>query len=972
MSTQHIEVSFTLNARRVRASVRPDTTLFSYLRSQGVASVKCGCETTNCGLCTVWLDGTPVLSCAEPMARVDGHTVTTLEGLQEESRSLAACLAAEGAEQCGFCSPGLMMNVLALARSAKNHPELVATREELSRNLSGNLCRCTGYESQLRAVVRYLRDEGVAVGFDMPQIELTATHESAARRRASLDFSADHPHKPSDAKDEPSPDEFEHVTRAVTKKDAAALLAGKPLFTADLVPAHALVVKLLRSPHAFATITSIDTARALRVPGVVGIYTYHDVPQVRFTLAGQSYPEPSPYDRLLLDRIVRYVGDEVAIVAAETEETADRALRLIRVTYDVHEPVLDLEKALDHPSVVHPEDNLVMNYDAGGDIGRNLLAHGVSEVGDLAAAFAESDVIVERTYRTQAAQQAMMEPFCAFACVDAQGRISVTSSTQVPFHIRRQVAAALQIPQSQVQVIKPRVGGGFGAKQSGCCEIFAAFVAQKTGRPAVCVYSRQETFSASNTRHAMVMRVKIGAKRDGTICAIDLHALSNAGAYGEHATTTIGLVGHKTLPIYNRAQASRFSYDVVYTNTVRGGAFRGYGATQGCFAVESAVNELADELGMDPAALRLKNLVQQGETMPQYYGEPLRSCALDACIKRACEMIGWHEKGLVRDMGDTVRGLGLAVTMQGSGIPNIDIGSIDLRLEESGFVVLSLGATDCGTGCETILAQIVAEQLGIDPDDIVVSGVNTDTSPFDTGAYASSGTYITGMAAARAASQLREKVCQTAAAWWGVASEDVEFDGASVRTREGVVDAAGRARCLSRADFANRCVGGGQGDALTAHAAASSPVSPPPFMAGAAEVEVDKATGKVSVLDYVGVVDCGTVMNRNLARVQAEGGIAQGIGMALTEEVRTSARGRMQSDSFMTYKVPTRLDIPQVRVDFAPSFEPTGPYGAKSIGEVVINTPSPAIASAVAHATGSYVRSLPITSEKVLMGDSEA
>lgn len=423
---------------------------------------------------------------------------------------------------------------------------------------------------------------------------------------------------------------------------------------------------------------------------------------------------------------------------------------------------------------------------------------------------------------------------------------------------------------------------GASAKQSGCCEVFAEFFAPKTGRPAKCLYTREETFSSSNSRHQMVMHMRVGARKDGSITAIDLYALSNAGAYGEHASTTIGLVGHKTLPIYGRAAASRFTYDVVYTNTMRGGAYRGYGATQGCFAVESAVNELADRLGIDPIDLRRRNLVQAGEVMPQYYNEPLRSCKLDECLVRARQMIGWDEKGMVRDLGDSVRGLAVAVTMQGSGISNIDIGSVDLRFEESGFVTMHIGATDVGTGCDTVLAQIAGEE-----------------------------------------------------------------------------------RRMSCTAFANECVRGGDGDCLTAHAAASSPVSPPPFMAGIAEVDVEKATGKVTL------VDCGTVVNASLARAQAEGGIAQGIGMALTEEVSYSVRGRSRGRSFMTYKLPARLDIPQIRIAFEPSFEPTGPFGAKSIGEVVINTPSPAIVSAVAHATGAYVRELPITPERILRAQGD-
>lgn len=951
-------MKLTLNGRRIVEDVAPDMTLFDFLRSHGCKSVKCGCETTSCGLCTVWLDERPVLSCAVPMARVEGRAVTTLEGLQAESAGLARCMAEEGAEQCGFCSPGLIMNVLALARAAADDPSLVATREDLSRNLSGNLCRCTGYESQLRGIVRYLREEGVAVGFKLPVIEQRPTCDESDARIAGG---------------------FERIAHPTVKKDAAALLAGKPAYTDDLAPADALTVKFLRSPHAHARIRRIDTSRATKAPGVIGVYTYEDVPRTRFTLAGQSYPEPSPYDGLILEDKVRYVGDEVAIVAAETAEAAERALRLIKVDYEVLPAVLDPRDAQDaaaHGAVIHDESDYHLNYDLGGDRARNLMAHGENTVGDLDAAFAEADVVVDRTYETQAAAQAMMEPFCAFAAIDAFGRISVTSSTQVPFHIRRQVAGALEIPQSQVRIVKPRVGGGFGAKQTGCCEVFAAFVAQRTGRPAKVVYTREETLAASNSRHQMVLHVRVGAKKDGTITAIDLHTLSNAGAYGEHGSTTVGLSGAKSLPIYNHVLASRFTYDVVYTNTMRGGAYRGYGATQGCFAVESAVNELADELGIDPIELRRQNLVQAGEIMPQYHNEPLNSCKLDDCLLTAREMIGWDEKGLVHDLGDRVHGLGVAVTMQGSGISNIDIGSVDLRLEESGFIAMQIGATDVGTGCDTILAQIAAEELGFDPDAIVVRGVDTDVSPFDTGAYASSGTYISGMAAKRAAAQLREKICAQAASWWGLEPERVAFDGEHVyeagEDGEPVEGALEAGRVLDVRAFANECVRGGAGDCLTAHAAASSPVSPPPFMAGIAEVEVEKATGKVSLVDYVGVVDCGTIVNSALARVQAEGGIAQGIGMALTEEVSYSAAGRSRGRSFMTYRLPTRLDIPQIRVAFEPSYEPTGPFGAKSIGEVVINTPAPAIASAVAHATGAYVRDLPITPEKVLVAQPES
>ena len=924
-------VTLTLNGARLSEDVRPDMTLFDFCRAHGYKSVKCACETSNCGLCTVLLDGEPVLSCSVLMARVDGHAVTTLEGMRDGRRELLArCLAEEGAEQCGFCAPGLEMAVLAMDAA---HPD--ADDETIRRYLSGNLCRCSGYASQMRAIRRFLARH--ANGGELPPRDVPADPTTQGGET------------------------HEQVARPVSKKDSGALLAGKPVYTADLAPEGALVVKLVRSRHANALVTRIDKSGALEVPGVVAVFGPDDVPHHRFTLAGQSFLEPSPYDTVILDRHVRYVGDEVAMVVAETEAAAAAGVRAVKVTYEQLPAVLDVEEALDNEVVVHDEDDWRHGSDTSGDAARNLVAHGETVHGDLDAAFAASDVVIERTYRTQATQQAMMETFRSFAYTDAFGRLTVVSSTQVPFHIRRQVATALGLPKHQVRVIKPRVGGGFGAKQSGCNEAFAALAALKTGRPCICSYTREETMSCSNTRHEMVMRVRVGARRDGTIEAIDLYALSNAGAYGYHGTTTVTLVGGKTLPIYNHAAASRFAYDVVYTNTTPGGAYRGYGATQGCFAVESAINELADELGMDPCELRLKNLVKPGETLWQLGQEHLNSCRLDECLERAMDMVGWKGRPLSEDLGDRVRGIGVALTMQGSGISNLDIANVDIRLEDDGFFVLSIGATDVGTGADTILAQMAAEALGCDVGRIVTKGVDTDTSPFDTGAYASSGTYITGGAVLRAAEDLIAKIRAQAANVWGVEAEDVEFDGECVRCGENEMTVAA---------LANRMIGFGlQPGMLEGHGSNTQPTSPPPYMAGIAEVEVDKATGKVEVTDYAAVVDCGTVINPALARVQAEGGISQGIGMALTEDVVRDERGGLRTSSFMTYKVPTRMDVPEMRVEFMPSFEPTGPFGAKSIGEVVINTPSPAITSAVAHATGRYVRSLPITPSKVLLGE---
>lgn len=757
---------------------------------------------------------------------------------------------------------------------------------------------------------------------------------------------------------------MKYVNQPVVKKDAYALLSGKPVYCDDLAPADCLVIKLLRSPHAHARIKSIDTSVAKRIPGIEAIYTYEDVPNARFTLAGQTYPEPSPYDRKILDEIVRYVGDEVAIVVGKDEDCVNKAMKLIKVDYEVYDAVLDFTKALDNPVVVHAEDDYKLLCEIGNDRMRNLHSHDESVVGDVDEVFKECDVVLERDYHTKANAQAMMETFRSYAYIDTYDRLNIVSSTQVPFHIRRMVSTALEIPKSKIKVIKPRIGGGFGAKQTGCTEIFTGFVTWMLKKPSKLVYSREETFMSSNSRHEMKMHVKIGATKDGDILAIDLHTLSNTGAYGEHGSTTVGLSGHKSLPIYNHVKASRFISDVVYTNTMQAGAYRGYGATQGQFAVESIVNELADELHMDPCELRFKNMVQENEVMSQYYKEFLNSCALDRCLQKAMDMIGWKDKSLRRDMGDKVRGLGVALSMQGSGIANVDIASTVIKLQDDGYYTLSIGATDMGTGCDTILAQMAAECLDCSVDQVVTQAVDTDASPYDTGSYASATTYVTGMAVVKTCEILRKQIIEEASVLMGVDKDHITFDGKMIYAVEDN-------QKMSLKDFANKCFAGGKGECLIASASHCSPTSPPPFMAGIAEVDVDKLTGEIDLVDYVAVVDCGTVVNPNLARIQTEGGIAQGIGMALYEDISYTPAGKMRNNSFMQYKIPTRLDVGQIRVDFESSYEDNGPFGAKSIGEVVINTPSPAIASAVAHATGVQIRTLPITAEKVLLGKDE-
>ena len=759
------------------------------------------------------------------------------------------------------------------------------------------------------------------------------------------------------------------VNQPLRKKDAMQLVTGQPVYVDDVTPRDCLCVKLLRSPHANAIVKSINKTAAMKVPGMEAIFTWEDVDQDgrRYTQAGQTYPEASPYDRLVIDRHVRFVGDVVAILAGADEKCVDKAMKLVKVEYEVLEPVLDFHTAKDNPVLVHPEDNWESLAPVGADNRRNLCAHDECGNGDIDAVLADCDVVIDRVYHTQACQQAMMETFRTYCEIDTYGRLHIISSTQIVFHTRRIVANALHIPKSKVRVTKPRIGGGFGAKQTAVSAVYPAFVTWMTKKPSKIIFSRVESQIASSPRHEMEMHVRLGANKDGIVRGIDLHTLSNTGAYGEHGPTTVGLSGHKSIPMYGKAEAFRFTSDVVYTNHMSAGAYRGYGATQGLFAVESAVNELANILGMDPFKIREMNITHEGEIMPAYYGQMNTSCALDRCLARVHDMIDWDNKYPCRDMGNgKIRAVGMGMAMQGSGITSMDVGSATLKVNDEGFYTLLIGAADMGTGCDTTLAQIAAEVLECPLDNITTLSADTDWSPYDSGSYASSTIYVTGKATEKCALELRGKICALGAKLLGCDKEQVSFDGREVRVEEG--ENAGKTISLS--DIATASMNGNSIE-LQATVTHSSEISPPPYMVGAAEIEVDTETGEVTLLDYAAAVDCGTPINPNLTRVQAEGGIAQGIGMTLTESVTYDDRGYPMENSLFQYKIPARVDIGKIRVEFENSYEGEGPFGAKSIGEVVINTPLPAISDAIRNAVGKRFYELPITPEKIAMAALE-
>ena len=755
---------------------------------------------------------------------------------------------------------------------------------------------------------------------------------------------------------------YNAINQPVRKKDSMQLLLGKPVYVEDIAPKDALAVKLLRSPHANAIVEEINVSVAKKVPGVVDVYTWEDVPKQRFAIAGQTYPEPSPYDRLILDRHVRFVGDVVAIIAAENEKAALKAMKLIKVKYKILEPVLDFHQAKDNEILVHPEEDWLAQVPVGGDARRNLVASEISGDGDVDAVLADCDEVLEHAYHMRSFNQAMMETFRTYTELDRYGRLHVISSTQIVFHVRRILSRALGIPKSKIRVEKPRIGGGFGAKQTAVSEVYPAFVTLKTGRPAQLIFTREESQIAGSPRHEMEVRVRLGADKDGHIRGLDLYTLSNSGAYGEHGPTTVGLSGHKSIPLYTGGlEVFRFGYDVVYTNTMAAGAYRGYGATQGIFALETAVNELAEKLGIDPTLIREKNMLREGMKMPAYYGETANACALDKCMARCKELFHWDEKYPVRDMGNgKVRAAGVAMAMQGSCISNVDVGSATVKLADDGTFNLIIGAADMGTGCDTILAQMAAECLDCPVERIEVLGADTDASPYDSGSYASSTTYITGKAVEKACQKLIARILEIASGMLEAPVEELVFASDHVEWPK-------EQKSVSLEDIGTKSMCG-NGCALEVTESNTSPTSPPPFMAGAVEIELDKETGHVEILDYKAVVDCGTVVNPNLARVQAEGGLVQGIGMTLYENIQYNEKGRMLNNSFMQYKVPSRRDMGNLQVEFESSYEPTGPFGAKSIGEIVINTPAPALAQAIANATGIWFKDLPITSEQIAMG----
>ena len=752
------------------------------------------------------------------------------------------------------------------------------------------------------------------------------------------------------------------VGKNVTKIDAFKLARGEPVFTDDFTRPGMLYAKVLRSPHAHARIKNVDVSRALAAPGVVDVIWHRDVKAIPHTRAGQSYPEPSPYDTVIMPDKARFIGDRVAVVAARSVIEAERALELIEVDYEVLPAICDMREALTRTDVLIHEVPDPRGISEGGRT--NLAARIDKQVGDVDAALARCDLVVTRTYHLPRVQASHIEPHVSIAWLDEDRRLMVRTSTQVPFHLRRMLARVLEIPEARIRVIKPRVGGGFGDKQEMVVEDLVSVLALRTGKAVRLEFTRREELIAARYRHPQTITMTTGVMKDGTMLANRMHVLADTGAYGSHALTVQGNTGQKVLPMYPLPNI-HFQVECVYTNNPISGAFRGYGAPQGCFALECHLDEVARELGLDRLELRRKNHIRLGDTDPlsaklgegrEGLSRVVRSTGLDEAIRLGCEAIGWG-RPLPPSAPHLRRGLGMALAMQGSGIAGVDWGAATVKLNDDGSVNLAAGATDIGQGSDTVLAQLCAEELGLQCEQVLVLTSDTDLTPFDVGAYASSTTYVSGGAVVKAAARLREQLAEVLGSKWDCAPEEIVFSGGQAVAPNG--------QSLTMQEVALYALYEAKIQPMATESHLSNE-SPPPFAAQFADVEVDPETGQVFLRRFVSAVDCGTVIHPRMAEGQIEGAVAQGMGYALFEEVLLDGEGRVLNPTFLDYKIATALDMPELKTILVETDEPTGPYGAKAAGEVPIDGPAPAILNAIADALGGVrVYQLPATAERV-------
>lgn len=960
-----MKLTLLINQALIECEAEPTARLLDVLREQGYLSAKSGgCVRGECGACTVLMDGKPVNSCMFLAVQAQGHFLETVEARGDNPQqgwkrstgfdAIQQAFIESGSVQCGYCTPAMILAARALLATNPN-----PTEQQVREALSGVLCRCTAYVKPVQAVLKaaeLMRAEpGASTGSTKEEPRMVDLDEIPATLT---------------------------VGKSETKVDAAKLVQGNPAFTADLQLAGTLHAKVLRSPVAHARILSINVEKARALPGVAAVLTWQDIPRVIYSTAGQSDPIPGPLDMVSLDNKVRFVGDRVAFVAAETSQIAEEALGLIEVAYEELPAIIDMRDAMRPGAVqIHDEPDYV-NFDKS-DPSQNLAAEIRIDIGSVEKGFAEADRIFEQEYVVPKVQQAHIEPHVTLTYWDEDDRLVIRTSTQVPFHVRRQMAPVLGLPVKRIRVVKPRIGGGFGNKQEVLIEDVAAHLTIVTGRPVLYEMSREEEFIASRSRHPMRVRMKTGVKLDGTITANEMKVLSDTGAYGCHALTVTGNTGQKSMGLYvgdgeyRKSPNIRFHADIVYTNTPPSGAYRGYGVPQGYWPLERHMEHIARALGVDPLEFRIKNTLRPGEYQPfstawnegrEPSPEIVETVGLTECVRQGARAIGWAEK-----FGNPVwhsvpgkphlrRGIGVATVMQGTAIPYLDMGGASIKINDDGSFNLLVGATDLGTGSDTVLAQMAAEVLGVGVGDVVVYSSDTDFTPFDKGAYASSTTYISGTAVVKAAKEVARQIRQRAVMLF--ADQGLEVEADKVLLRDGCAWAPD-GKSVTLAEIALDALHHRKQEQIMAVASYVSPSSPPPFAAQFATVLVDTGTGQVTVEELIMAVDGGVIMNPVAAAGQIEGGIAQALGYGVCEEMVYDPHGQPREKDLVDYHIFRADEMPAIETIFVQTYEKTHPFGAKAVAEIPLDGAAPAIGNAVLDACGAEIFNNPITPEKV-------
>jgi len=1003
-----MELILSVNENQHEIDIQPGTNLLQVLRVLGYFGVKHGCETGDCGACTVLLDGIPVNSCVMLALQAEGKEVQTIEHIGEHPEQgwkktpglhpIQQAFVESGAIQCGYCTPAQILAAKELL-DRKSHP----TEKEVRTALSGVLCRCTGYVKPVQAVLRaaaIMRGEEVepflpegdliSAPVDwMPHdgdIQPVSGAEGYPTADNSLRVVDTHPKsvvlpKIGFVND---PKNWHSVGKPEIKVDAVKLVQGKPAFTGDFEKRDMLVAKVLRSPVAHARIKSIDTSKASSLPGVAAVLTWQELPRVIYSTAGQSDPIPGPLDSFSLDTKVRFVGDRVAFVAAETEEIALEALKAIEVEYEVLPPIFDPSKAMEpNAPILHDEPEFI-DF-AESDAKRNLAAHIHIDIGDVDQGFKEADYVFESIYEVPKVQQAHIEPHVAVTYWDENDRLVIRTSTQVPFHVRRQLAPVLGLPIKRIRVVKPRIGGGFGGKQEVLIEDVAAHLTIATGRPVTYEYSREEEFIAARSRHPMQIKMKTGVKSDGTITANAMQVLTDTGAYGCHALTVTGNTGHKAMAlyvgdgVYREHPNIQFNADIVYTNHPPAGAYRGYGVPQGYWPVERHMEKIARKLGVDPLDFRLKNALRAGELHPfstawsegrEPQPETIETCGLEECVRQGRAAINWDEKFNNLNWRHTPetpnlrRGIGVALVMQGTAIPYLDMGAASIKMNDDGSFNLLIGATDLGTGSDTVLSQMAAEVLGVPLEDIITYSSDTDFTPFDKGAYASSTTYISGGAVVKAAQQVAERIKLRAAMILNERSGEPQFVADDIRLYNRQANSVD-GQSLSMETIARHAFHQSDQEQIMGVASYMSPVSPPPFAAQFAEVTVDIETGQIVVDRLLMAVDSGVIVNPITASGQVEGGMAQALGYAVCEEMIYDTQGRARERDLRDYHIFQAHEMPLLETIFVETFEPSHPFGVKAVAEIPMDGVAPAVGNAVRDACGVDIDQIPILPERL-------